>query len=63
MTKTQKLICEIADRAKLENADPIQWVKDYFDGKEDKPVPRSRVVAILAAARDEQRKETRKIAA
>ena len=60
MTKTQKRICELADLAKMEGADPIQWVKDYFDSKEDKPVPRSRVVAILSAARDEERKEKAK---
>ena len=62
MTKTQKLICEIVDEAKARNEDPIAAVQEYFDEK-DSRLPRKRIVIILAAARDEQRKEARKIAA
>jgi len=60
MTKTQKLICEIADEAKARNENPITAVQEYFYEK-DSYFPRKRVAIILAAARDEQRKEARKV--
>jgi hypothetical protein len=51
MTETQKRIIKIADSAKASGQDPIEAVQEYFEEK-DSRFPRSRVVIILAAARE-----------
>lgn len=58
MTDLQKTIIAIADNAKKNNLDPISAVQEYFEEK-DSRLPRAKVVAILAIAREQQRKESR----
>ena len=55
-----RTILTIADDAKVNGNDPIEAVREYFAEKGDH-VTRLRVESILAIARDEQRKELRKI--
>ena len=56
MTSTQKTIIAIADDAKANGQDPITAVQEYFEEK-DSRFPRARVAAILAIAREAQRRE------
>jgi len=58
MTTMQKTIIEIADFAKAENKSPVDAVQEYFDEK-GSHFSRVKVAAILATAREVQRKEQR----
>mgnify|MGYP001356899847 CR=1 FL=1 len=60
MTNGQRTILTIADEAKVNGNDPIEAVREYFAEKDDF-ISRSRVISILAIARDEQRRELRQI--
>ena len=54
ITRMQQTILEIADDAKKNGINPIEAVKEYFDEK-DSHFSRTRIVVILAAAREAER--------
>ena len=62
MTATQKEILKVADKAKAEGRNALIAVMKFFEMRSE-PMPISKVAAILSAARDEQRKESKKAGA